>query len=697
MIDPFTIPSSDQFKSIFLDSLFGPLMGGAIAGSNPFGELLRAFNAGVLMLAGLMVSYTLVAGTIQTAHNGQMLGGRWSSLWLPIRIAGGSGVLLPMKSGFCLAQMAVMWMASQGIGLADKVWSSFVSDPMAGASYVLPDQSTAIRSLAANMLAIEACRQSYIEEQAQDKDTGGFGQVFSGPLTDQVAPVSNGQGTTSFGPCGSVFQATSAQIVGDGNVPTSNTGRALTNARQLAAGLWPIHAQQIRAMESDAAALVAQGPLTQDAVNAYLDRETSRYQDALQAALQASHAATMNQDVLANMQKDGWSMAGAYYLQLSEAQDQLTNAVSTLPTVSVGDTKATDLHPNARQAVLDTQRFTQNANSSSKLGLQANSDMDTGLGAKVLSWFTQGKGVSLSSPTTLNENPIVRAKQLGNSMITWGWGTLGAGIGAGGVGGIAAGNIGGKIVGADTSFMAGITLVAPFVFALSFSLISTGYALAGYLPMVPYILWLGSMIGFLILLVEAIFAAPILAFTHIIPDSDGLVGRAGQGYMLILSMTLRPALMVMGLVASIVLMKPIGFFINETFEAAYNLAVFQRSGWGGLTLTIGGCILYFVVLVSTIHRVFSLIHAIPDSIMRWMGGPGGGELGAQAEKTEGRAHHSHVASVGAMTGVATSISAVGSNIKSGLQERDRQKNRKEALDSLPAQPSDKQDEKPKAD
>jgi conjugal transfer/type IV secretion protein DotA/TraY len=45
----------------------------------------------------------------------------------------------------------------------------------------------------------------------------------------------------------------------------------------------------------------------------------------------------------------------------------------------------------------------------------------------------------------------------------------------------------------------------------------------------------GAIIGWLVLVVESMFAAPLWMVAHLAPDQDGVVGKMGQGYMLILS------------------------------------------------------------------------------------------------------------------------------------------------------------------
>jgi hypothetical protein len=78
----FDIPAGDKSKEIWLDALFGPLVGGDAAGSNPLGPLFGVLNAVVLFVAGILIAYQLLAGTLATAHEGEVLGKRWSSVWI---------------------------------------------------------------------------------------------------------------------------------------------------------------------------------------------------------------------------------------------------------------------------------------------------------------------------------------------------------------------------------------------------------------------------------------------------------------------------------------------------------------------------------------------------------------------------------------------------------------------------------------
>lgn len=120
----FTPPSTD-YSVIFLGNIFG-IVDGVLhgTGSQIMGNMFGVFNAAVLALGGIVVMYTLVVGTMNTAHEGQMLGQKWSSIWIPVRATVGLAFLIPKASGYCMMQIFIMWVVLQGVGAADKIWNS---------------------------------------------------------------------------------------------------------------------------------------------------------------------------------------------------------------------------------------------------------------------------------------------------------------------------------------------------------------------------------------------------------------------------------------------------------------------------------------------------------------------------------------------------------------------------------------------
>lgn len=120
----FTPPQSD-YSIVFLENLFGNV-GGVIHGSGGqiIGAMFSVFNSAVLALGGILIMYILIVSTMNTAHEGQVLGQKWSSIWIPIRSTVGLALLIPKSSGYCLMQVFVMWIVVQGVGAADKIWDA---------------------------------------------------------------------------------------------------------------------------------------------------------------------------------------------------------------------------------------------------------------------------------------------------------------------------------------------------------------------------------------------------------------------------------------------------------------------------------------------------------------------------------------------------------------------------------------------
>ena len=120
----FAPPASD-ISVTFLGNIFG-VVDGVLhgTGSQIMGTMFGVFNAAVLALGGIVIMYIILVSTMNTAHEGQMLGQKWSSIWVPVRATIGLSFLIPKTSGYCLMQIFVMWVVLQGVGVADKVWGT---------------------------------------------------------------------------------------------------------------------------------------------------------------------------------------------------------------------------------------------------------------------------------------------------------------------------------------------------------------------------------------------------------------------------------------------------------------------------------------------------------------------------------------------------------------------------------------------
>jgi len=724
---PYTVADTDLSKKIFLDYLFGPLTG---AGDSPLTSIVFIFNSAMLFLGGIFAAYTIIAGTMSTAHDGQMLGQKWSSLWIPIRTTLGAAAIMPViGGGWCAAQAIVVWLATLGIGIANTMWSAYAADPLTDAVYTPPFMATQVRDTFMTMLMNNVCVAGFVTADKQAASAGGTAlqdpndvmgvypdaynavDVTQGSATLKQ-PVGYSYGTQSdadnaHATCGKLnmnqtFDVTGGQDIGatgyDGEY-VSATGSSLLNPTNVALAIIPVQQQQFTAAQAQMAQLsyqIVNGTATQADVTAAIQNQTNAYVNAVsQAAKTAySNSNANNANFQQSMQKDGWIMAGAFYMSIARAQDQLTGMVTALPTSStswdrnlgVSNQKAEGFtwagikdwfgehlrtHTEPPQLVVDSMRkaysMTQAAQRATSGGVQyateeaSDDNTGSGLTTRMMGAFTTGmSGVNAAGANTgFNQNPVIMAKNLGNAMVNWAWLALGSAASIGLISTLAADSGGGAFA----------ILAGPFTMLFG-TLIVAGASMAYYLPVLPFILWIGVVLGWAVLLVEAVIAAPLWAVVHMAPDADGVVGRGGQGYMLVLSLTLRPALMIMGLVAAISLMRPIGFLINSTFAGAFLMA--QGPGSGGVTGAVAGCGIYAGVMITVINRVFGLIHVIPDRMLRWIGG-GGNELGQEAEAVNQGSAGKMIAATSGAKALTESANQAGTGLAQQLAQNKSRK------------------------
>lgn len=122
LADSLTPPAGDLSVS-YLATIFG-VVDGVLhgTGSQILGTMLGSFNATILVMAFVILTYALFISILNTSHQGEFLGQKWSSIWVPLRMVSGVGLLLPKATGYSFIQILVMWVVVQGVGAADQVW-----------------------------------------------------------------------------------------------------------------------------------------------------------------------------------------------------------------------------------------------------------------------------------------------------------------------------------------------------------------------------------------------------------------------------------------------------------------------------------------------------------------------------------------------------------------------------------------------
>ena len=734
--DLFDIPSQDVSVKM-LKALFGDLVEQNIGISkNPILEPIKALNSGALIVGGILAAYTILAGTVGTAHDGQMLGKKLSSVWVPIRYSIGTALVLPViGGGYCVIQLLVMWVIVQGIGLAGTVWTAYVNT----ANDIIPINSKnsldlgAVEEIAGFVIRAHACNAMFAISKSEKletyKNTVGSAQSTTGDTSTGESRGSSwgvwdmknnngvivgqifGQksdGTTFLGrlatsyvdssaynkiqwnyddDCGSVNYAIPKETLNT-SVATPSTYQGLLGT-EISTGFAPVdvspvlemHNTQLRVMitslEATAFDMIIKkdfGPADASALVAKSTGIAEKYIESLETAASHMNSTDSWQRMKDQASSQGWLMAGSWFTRILIVNNFIRTSLSSYPTYSEpkslywlpnwmapGDQQKQREKLKLVQKAFGTENSYQvaknlaeaTAKENAEKGKSAGNDSTTETSSiinkgiqKVLGALTSVDMVDIQNDP---RHPVIMMSELGHRIV--------------------------KSVGLATVAIAVVSMI-PIIgpgaipalqmfFNLPFNGIIIFAMMAEFvIPNLPYLIWIGAICGWLLLVVESIIAAPLWAIMHLHPNGDDLTGRGADGYKLVLSLIFRPVLMVFGMIGAILISSIIGEFINKTFYSVFRNSTAGATGWSALISWIMGLFLYVGLMTTFIKQTFGIIHKLPDQLMRWMGGSTGG-LGEMASGFQDSAekHSAGAAALAGMTAKGVGLGAAkGANV-----------------------------------
>jgi hypothetical protein len=151
------------------------------------------------------------------------------------------------------------------------------------------------------------------------------------------------------------------------------------------------------------------------------------------------------------------------------------------------------------------------------------------------------------------------------------------------------------------------------------ALLIPGLILAFLLPLMPYFFWYAGVLGWLILVIEAVIAVPLWMFAHLTYRGEGLHGRGFEGYALIFNILLRPALMLIGLFLGYVIYGVGSWVLAKSFGVVAGFAL--SNGWfvGNLLGVVLLMCCFVVMHIVTTTQAFRLISLAPHHIVKLAG------------------------------------------------------------------------------
>lgn len=189
----FGTQHGDAYTSIFLNQLFGPLFPAANGSTTKtvFSEIIGYFNIIMLVVGGILFFWNVTIGIMQSAHEGSVLGQRWSSLWAPLRVIFAVGLMVPTLNGYNLAQNGVAYIVRGSTNIASAIWGASAELVISGEAPITADPPQIDPKIVATLFNNAAC-QAIVNQQFATA-TGGAAGVG---ITTRVIPSPDGTRTT---------------------------------------------------------------------------------------------------------------------------------------------------------------------------------------------------------------------------------------------------------------------------------------------------------------------------------------------------------------------------------------------------------------------------------------------------------------------------------------------------------------------
>jgi conjugal transfer/type IV secretion protein DotA/TraY len=656
-------PSGGDISLQLLEGILGPVItrirfAGDLGSDDQgaFGQMFSVFNGFMLLLLALTLFVKFVSAFLDTAHEGEALGRDRSTAWTPIRIFMSAAMLIPLVNGYCFIQVIMLWATLTGIGLADAVWSLALDKFSRTAIYAQPPPPQA-RELAVAMLASTICEivvedipargaaRYDVQLISRNGDLGTYDERW-------VRWSARGLGHAACG--GFIIREPHAGIDPEQDVTgigfidgfirwvMSLFGFADDVRREFAGTLMAAHERVALRMREELRPLAERiiqgkgsledcapdrtGGLAHAGCISLVDVAAENYVRLLQAetAVAVDQAGERAFDAFRQTAMDeGWMTAGSWFYRLIALTDYMNKLALNVPEpypirawekLPQEDVE-TYQHVIARLTAAISEAETD-AGEGLAQGDPNNSvldDVSRGFLRTTMDWIHGGLFGSV--------HPLFAISWLGHAILA---AVLTAVLAGGAVTKLLPAGKLAKAAGGIADILTqsarpggALTLTGLIVGILALALLAFALMAAIYLPLVPFIIWTVGVLHWLLLVFEALLAAPIWAVWHI-RDGKGFTAEAMNGYLLLFSLLLRPTLMVFGLLGATIISYYLVGMVGGLFTVA---AINAASGnITGPVIIVGLLVVFMIVAVELTVKCFSLIHRLPDFVLRWIGG-----------------------------------------------------------------------------
>ncbi|ASC07333.1 DotA/TraY family protein [Acetobacter pasteurianus] len=680
LLDP-----GDDWTAVVVRSIFPVFSSGdsSIGSENTvIGTMLAWLSAFAGVIASGWVTYLWFNTNFRGAETAKLLGDNQSQMSI-VKIGLAALMMFPTISGFNGGQAVVVQGSLWGIGMAKTIYHYAVKAIGPDGKVIATPIVPGTKGIVLNLVKDEFCRSLLnVASNNPNLIPAPTGRTIQGISGQSIGLVVNyaynmtlGDGTPT---CGAINLETPA--MGKTNLAGVSVDTAAMQKNVLDAVL----AADIRGPVETVARNFWMSKKTQDlaplmqivmtATNDYTSRLTeqaAQMRSQLEKAI-SDRSTTLNQwglgtngdatNTANRLDSLGWSGAGAYYLEFARLNGQTLSLMTATPNVTtpsysgIGSALASDVAPLIQSA----HTFLGNIDAmvATTDGMSApggNGDLYSGAmpggdGSSVVTQLFRALHlndyalqmlVGFMEPSGTGGywiDPFGNLMSLGHWLITLSVTTMGtasvlssnAGTISTGILSLLAGQPEGAVA-AGLGHMAMQFFSTPIMAGcMAMLMLMPGLTIAFVLPMVPYVMWIAGIASWLILVCEAVVAAPLWMLAHMTLNGEGLHGNARQGYALLFDVLFRPTLMLFGLFFGYFVFDAMSWLVHQTFGVAAGFALSHGwlvSNFLGMLLLVWMFVLLHMILALASFR---LIAIVPNRVPQILGFGGGERIDVDA-------------------------------------------------------------------
>lgn len=691
-------PSGDWsmklWKYLFGDFAENPFSPGGP--STLLGNIFVIFNTAIFTVGFAWALYGVIGGVVQTAHEGEVLGKRMSTVWYPIRTVVGIVGMVPIFQGFTMFQAVMMLLTTVGIGIGNSLWTAGVESTsqmqaLINEAKFEPSAVSDTRKAVHNVFLSGVCMAAQRDSESRHSPPLAPSQL----VRDQPYEVrTRMEGGYRFGSqddpqkCGAIFVQASGRsedamfAFRAGGVDYNRIKEISRNA--YVSGLNPLVSSTMNVANNwyaERARSLASGAVAPEVPLEQLDAIAREFMANTHAAITAYNVdgGALKASVKKNMTELGWFGAGAWYSTLAEANAAIADASkgASIASIEVGGgvsqletttTRAVDAAADGLSRAQSNELASSGDGSRAILdsaikdfcsvgGADMSSSMGTAtgncsLGQSIVSGAIRAAAIgsggggngdgSIGFDSAGLVNPLIMMKNIGDHVMSFSSTVL---IGGAAIEFLASRTPVGKVLGAASSLpggeKSGLAKWLPnlagaweILKMVAIVLLVLGAFLSIYLPLVPFITWMGAILAYAASVIEGLAGASLHAMAHLDGEGDGMGQRTAHGYIFFINVLARPALMVIGFFVASALMIVVGTLQAHLFLPA--MANVQGNSVTGM-FSIGAFLIIFGVMnVTLISACFNLIYVLTDQVIGFVGGNISSHMGRE---TEDKAHN----------------------------------------------------------